>query len=110
LEGIKIFEVYKPRSEKVEKTPLISLSKNSIVLNKTSREKLNAESIELAFDRDTNTLRIKASPDGQTLKKTKMFARGFFNHFGINKKGKFPARYDEEENALYVNLNERPAI
>lgn len=105
-----MFEIYKPRSEKAEKTPLVSLSKNSIVLNKTSREKLNAENIELAFDRDTNTLRIKASPDGQTLKKTKMFARGFFNHFGINQKGKFPARYDEVENALYVELNEKPAI
>ena len=110
MEGLKIFEIYKPRSEKIGKLPLVSLSKNSIVLNKTSREKLNAENIELAFDKDTSTLRIKASPDGQTLRKTKMFARGFFNYFGINKKGKFSASYDEEENALFVNLNEKPAI
>ncbi|TEB16490.1 hypothetical protein Psfp_01321 [Pelotomaculum sp. FP] len=98
------FEVYKPRGEKVNKIPLVSLSKNSIVLNKTSREKLNATSIELAFDKDTNTLRIKESADGQTLKKTKVFAKGFFNYFGINKKGKFPANYDETENALFVEL------
>ena len=104
-----MFEIYKPRGEKPGKVPLVSLSKNSIVLNKTSREKLNAENIELAFDKDTNTLRIKASPDGQILRKTKMFAKGFFNHFGISKKGKFTASYDEEENALFVELNEKPA-
>jgi hypothetical protein len=98
------FEVYKPRGEKVDKIPLVSLSKNSIVLNKTSREKLNAESIELAYDGDTNMIRIKSSPDGQTLKKTKVFAKGFFNHFGISKKGKFAANYDEAENALFVEL------
>jgi hypothetical protein len=98
------FEVYKPRGEKADKIPLVSLSKNSIVLNKTSREKLNAESIELAFDSDTNTIRIVGSADGQTLKKTKVFAKGFFNHFGINKKGKFQANYDETENALFVEL------
>lgn len=98
------FEVYKPRGEKAGKAPLVSLSKSSIVLNKISREKLNADSIELAFDNDTNTIRIKASPDGQTLKKTKVFAKGFFNHFGINKKGKFQANYDENENALFVEL------
>jgi hypothetical protein len=98
------FEVYKPRGEKAGKVPLVSLSKNSIVLNKISREKLQAENVELAFDDDTNTIRIKASGEGQTVKKTKVFARGFFNHFGINKKGRYEARFEEEENALYVNL------
>lgn len=99
------FEVYKPRGEKAEKLPLVSLSKNSIVLNKTAREKLQAENVELAFDRETNTIRIRSSKDGQIIKKTKVFARGFFNHFGIDKKGKFTARYSEDENALYVNLD-----
>jgi hypothetical protein len=99
------FEVYKPRGEKSEKIPLVSLSKNSIVLNKTSREKLQAENVELAFDKDTKTIRIKAVDEGQAIKKTKLFARGFFNHFGINTKGKYPAIYDQEENALFVKLD-----
>lgn len=99
------FEVYKPRGEKVGKLPLVSLSKNSIVLNKISREKLKADNVELAFDNETNTIRIKAATDGQTVKKTKVFARGFFNHFGINKKGRYEARFEEEERALYVNLD-----
>lgn len=98
------FEVYKPRGEKADKVALVSLSKNSIVLNKVSREKLQAENVELAFDQDTKTIRIKAAAEGQAIKKTKMFARGFFNHFGINIKGKFPAIFNEEENALYVKL------
>jgi hypothetical protein len=99
------FEIYKPRSERVKREIIVSLSKNSIVLNKQARGKLQSATIELAFDKGTNTLRIKASEDGQVIKKTKLFARGFFNHFGIEKKGKFTARYDEKENALYVDLS-----
>ncbi|HBC91830.1 MAG TPA: hypothetical protein DCZ10_02720 [Pelotomaculum sp.] len=98
------FEVYKPRGEKAEKAPLVSLSKNSIVLNKLSREKLQTENVELAFDTDTRTIRIKAVAEGQAIKKTKLFARGFFNHFGITTKGKFPAVFNNEENALYVKI------
>lgn len=99
------FEVYKPRGERVPKLPLVTISKNSIVLNKHAREKLEAEKVELAYDKENNTIRIKASEEGQGIKKTKVFARGFFNHFGINKKGKFTARYDEQENAIYVELD-----
>lgn len=98
------FEIYKPRGERIQKEIIVSLSKNSIVLNKQAREKLQAEKIELAYDKDTNTIRIKVAEEGQVVKKTKVFARGFFNNFGIDKKGKFAARYDEIENALYVEL------
>jgi len=62
--------------------------------------------VELAYDRETNTIRIKATDDGQNIKKTKVFSRGFFNHFNITAKGKFQAKYSEKENALYVNLNQ----
>ncbi|BAF60853.1 MAG: hypothetical protein HPY89_04705 [Pelotomaculum sp.] len=100
------FEVYKPRGERVPKLPLVKISKNSIVLNKHAREKLSAEKVELAYDRETNTIRIKAAEDGQNIKKTKVFSRGFFNHFNISAKGKYQARYDEAENALFINLNQ----
>lgn len=99
------FEVYKPRAEKAGKLPVVSLSKNSIVLNKVSREKLDTEKIELAYDLDSNVIRIKSSEDGQVMKKTKVFAKGFFNHFNISKPGKYTAEYNQEENALYVDLN-----
>ncbi len=102
------FEIYKPRGERVPKLPLVTLSKNSIVLNKHAREKMNTEKVELAYDKDTNTIRIKATEDGQSIKKTKVFSRGFFNHFNILNKGKFQAEYDETQNALFVNLNQLP--
>lgn len=91
---------------KAEKPPLVIFSKNSIVLNKPAREKLgNTNQIELAYDKESNLIRIKAvSEGGQVLKKTKVFAKGFFNHFGIDKRGKFPARYDENDKALYAKL------
>jgi hypothetical protein len=83
------FEVYRPRGEKTEKVPVVSLSRTSIVLNNVAREKLNSPIIELAYDKDTNTMRIKATERGMTIKKTKVFGKGFFNQFGITKKGKF---------------------
>jgi hypothetical protein len=98
-----MFEVYKPRGERVPKLPLVTISKNSIVLNKYAREKLKADKVELAFDAGSNLIRIKASATGQNIKKTKVFGRGFFNHFGITEKGKFYADYEETENALFVN-------
>ena len=99
-----MFEVYKPRGERVPKLPLVTISKNSIVLNKYAREKLKVDRVELAFDTDSNQIRIKASVNGQNIKKTKVFGRGFFNHFGITEKGKFYADYDQDENALFVNM------
>ncbi len=102
------FEIYKPRGERVPKLPLVTLSKNSIVLNKHAREKLNTEKVELAYDNDTNTIRIRATEDGQNIKKTKVFSRGFFNHFNILTKGKFKAKYDGMLNSLLVDLNQPP--
>lgn len=99
------FEIYKPRGERQEKAAIVSLSKTSIVLNNVVREKLGTERIELAFDREKNIMRIKAAENGgMEIKKTKVFGKGFFNQFGITKKGKFPAVFDETEKALYVQI------
>ena len=100
------FEVYKPRGERSEKLPLVSLSKNSLVMNNKAREKLNKPAaVELSFDRDSNVIRIKQSKDGLSVKKTKVFAKGFFNHFCISSKGRFAAAFEESDNALYVSLD-----
>lgn len=99
------FEVYKPRGERAEKAPLVSLSKTSMVLNNVAREKLAANRVELAFDPDSNSIRVRAVEEGGIeVRKTKLFAKGFYNQFGINKKGKFVAVFDEAERALYVKL------
>jgi hypothetical protein len=56
------------------KNLVVRLSRNSIVLNKVTREQLNRpEYLELAFDTGTGTIRIR--PAG---KKTKVASRGFF--------------------------------
>ncbi len=100
------FEVYKPRGERAEKVPVISFSKSSIVLNNVARQKLGRNKIELAFDRDTKIIRIKAADDGgMEMRKTKVFGKGFFNYFGIDKKGKYEARYDPVEKALYARIH-----
>lgn len=100
------FEVYKPRGERAEKAPMVSFSKSSIVLNNVAREKLGAQHVELAYDQETNMVRIRAVEEGgMQIKKTKVFGKGFFKHFNINPRGKFEARYDDDERALYVQLN-----
>lgn len=99
------FEIYKPRGEKQEKAPIISLSKTSIVLNNIAREKINSSRIELAYDKGTKTIRIKGvSEGGMEIKKTKVFGKGFFNQFNLGTKGKFEAKYEQDENALFIKI------
>jgi len=99
------FEVYRPRGEKHEKTPVVSLSKTSIVLNNVAREKLASNRLELAFDPETNVIRIRGvESGGMELRKTKVFGKGFFNQFNITQKGRFDAVFNPDENALYVQI------
>lgn len=103
------FETYTPRGGKKEKlkSPIVSFSKNSIVLNNVAREKLNTDKVNLAYDREERVIRIGASSGndgGLQIKKTKIFGKGFYSYFNINPKGKYEAEYDEKENCLYVRL------
>jgi len=105
------FEVYVPRSRGKEKEPqtAIKISKNSIVLNKNTRALLGQpERVELAFDTETRTLRIRPVVNGDNqgiqTKKTKVYAKGFLEHFQINNYGKHFANYNQEENAVFVSL------
>ncbi|NPV72594.1 MAG: hypothetical protein HPY89_02115 [Pelotomaculum sp.] len=97
------FEIYKPR---VEKDTFVSISKNHITINKELLSKLNANYVELAYDRDTKTIRIKPSTNknGLSINKNKIGARGFFKHFNIEQKGKFNAVFDDKEKALYIQI------
>lgn len=99
------FEVYRPRGERQDKKAIVSFSKTSIVLNNVAREKLGTPRIELAYDKKSNTVRIRGVQEaGIELKKTKVFGRGFFNQFNISSKGKYEAEYDPNENALFVKI------
>lgn len=95
------FEVYKPR---FEKEATVAISKNHLTLNKKLVDRFDTEYVELAFDKDTKTIRIKASDsdNGLILNRNKIGARGFFKHFNIQQKGKYNAVYNENENAVYV--------
>jgi uncharacterized protein YdhG (YjbR/CyaY superfamily) len=64
------FEVYKPR---FEKEATVAISKNHLTLNKKLVDKFNTEYVELAFDKVTKTIRIKASDseNGLVLNKTR---------------------------------------
>ena len=104
-----MFEVYRPRAKgnnKMDDQSSIKISKQSIVLDKKSREMLQAENIELAYDQESKTIRLRKAEDlsGLSIKKTKIFAKGFVDAFGIQNKGKYPGKYDPAEKALFVTL------
>jgi hypothetical protein len=102
-----MFEIYVPRSREAKKKdlPEIKISKQSIVMNKKARNLIQADRLELAYDTDGKTLRIKrAEEDGINLKKTKVYAKGFLEHFNIQEKGRFLDDYKEDDEALYVKV------
>jgi len=102
-----MFEIYVPRSREAKKKdmPEIKISKQSIVMNKKARNLIQADRLELAYDTDGKTLRIKrAEEEGINMKKTKVYAKGFLEHFNIQEKGRFLAAYKEDEEALYVKV------
>jgi len=97
------FEVYKPR---LEKEATVAISKNHLTLNKNLIGKINTKYVELAYDPDTKTIRIRASDgkNGLVLNKNKIGAKGFFKRFNIDKKGKYSAVYKENEKGIYIQL------
>lgn len=99
------FEIYKPRKGKKEKHAIVSLSRNSLVLNKYARDQLNSNNIDLAYDPETNKIKISPSKDGLVMNKTKVYAAGFFTHFNIEEKGKFKAEFNKDTLSLFVDLD-----
>ena len=85
-----------------QEIPAIIRSKNNLVINKWAREFFRAANLELAFDRETNTIRI--GPGGTIpLKNCKIYARGFFKDFGIKSIGFFPVEL--KDGHLYAKLS-----
>ncbi|MDA8334246.1 MAG: hypothetical protein M0Z41_04495 [Peptococcaceae bacterium] len=85
-----------------KRVPAIRLSKNSLVINKWAREFFRAANIELAYDRETNTIRI--GPGGtMRLNNSKVYAKGFYKAFGISSVGLFPV--EVENGHLFARLS-----
>lgn len=99
------FEVYKPRSSKED---VVAFTKHHIRLGVKLADKLSGDRVEVAYDRDTQQLRIKAVEDGGLLlNNNKIGARGIFKFFDLEgKKGNFEARFDPQEAAIFVNMKE----
>jgi hypothetical protein len=99
---IMAFEVYKP----YEKEMKVKISKNIIVLDRLTLENFKTKTIELAYDKDKRIIKIQPSKNGHVLgNQKKIYAKGFFNSFNINKRGLFGAQYDKKKDTLYVYLN-----
>lgn len=101
------FEVYDFKKETQPSIPMLKLSKSTIVFNKHMREQLKTGKVEIAFDKKQKTLRIKpveSNEEGVEIQKTKIAARGFFKHFGIEIQGSFEGVWDDKEQAFMVKI------
>nr|WP_243276648.1 hypothetical protein [Desulfallas sp. Bu1-1] len=99
------FEIYRPRSSREN---VVALTKHHIRLSRKLVDKLGTDRVEVAYDRDSNKLRIRGTEEGGLmLNKNKIGARGIFKYFDIEgKKGNFAADYNEKEKAIFVDLNQ----
>lgn len=100
------FEVYRPRSSNEN---LVSITKHHIRLGNKMADKFNGAQVEVAYDKDTNKLRIRSVDDGgMKITNNKIGARGIFKYFNLEGlKGNYPVELDENDNAIYVNLNSK---
>ncbi|AGL03358.1 hypothetical protein [Desulfoscipio gibsoniae] len=99
------FEVYKPRSSREN---VVAFTKHHIRLGVKLAAKLSSNRVEVAYDRDTQELRIKAvNEGGLLLNKNKIGARGIFKFFDLEgKKGNYEARFDPQEEAIFVDMSQ----
>ncbi len=99
------FEVYKPRSSKED---VVAFTKHHIRLGVKLVGKLSSDRVEVAYDKETGQLRIKAVDEGGLLlNKNKIGARGIFRFFNLEgKKGNYDAKYDPKEEAIFVDMKE----
>lgn len=100
-----VFEVYKPRSSNDNK---VSITKHHIRLGNKLASNLSGDQVEVAYDKESNMLRIKVTDEGgMKLNKNKIGSSGIFKYFNIeDKKGSFRAEFDKKDNSIFVDLND----
>jgi len=100
------FEVYRPRSSGENS---VAITKHHIRIGNRLASQLKGANVEVAYDKETNTLRIKGVDEGgMKVTKNKIGARGIFSYFGIGEvKGSFAAIYNADDNAVYVDFNKK---
>lgn len=82
------------------------LTKTHLILSDDMQQKLNSTHVKLAYDPDTQFIRLQPSEDsGLKMVDGKIQSKGFTKFFNINKRGVFDAQWKEEEKAVYIKLS-----
>lgn len=103
------FEIIAPEAKKTANKPFrfwIKLSKSSITVSQTLKNALG-ETIQLAFNKGTRTIRIKSTDQEPLFNcKTKINAKKFFNDYGINiEEPKKCEAIEGNDKAYYVKID-----
>ncbi|MCF8011791.1 MAG: hypothetical protein K9L17_12170 [Clostridiales bacterium] len=81
------------------------LTKTHLILSPDLVDKISSYNIQVAYDPDTENLRLKpVESGGLKISGGKLQSKGFCNYFLIKKKGLFDAKWDDDEKAIYVLL------
>ena len=87
------FEVYRPRSSGENS---VAITKHHIRIGNKLASQLKGDNVEVAYDKETNKLRIKGvEQGGMRVTNNKIGARGVFKYFDISEvKGSFTAEFN----------------
>ncbi|KJS12248.1 MAG: hypothetical protein VR67_09975 [Peptococcaceae bacterium BRH_c8a] len=99
------FEVYVPRSNDAN---VVTITKHHIRIGNKLLGKIKGDRVEIAYDRDSNKLRIRGLDEGGLiLSGNKIGATGVFKYFELDERGNFQAEFNDKDNSIHVDLNER---
>lgn len=97
------FKVYKPHF--LGNTNSASLNKSQIVISPDLVDCIvDTKFVELAYDDETDTIRITPAEHGIKIYNGKIGAIGFFRNFRIKTIGQFDAKYSYEDKCIYIML------
>jgi len=86
----------------------IKMTSFRINISKRLLKKLKWNRVRLEYDFKNNIIKIAPEEDinyGLLIKENKIKIKDFKEYFRINAEGKFEAIYNQDDNAVYVNLN-----
>ncbi len=84
------------------------LTKTHLILSPDMQEKIGEANVAVAYDSDEKILRLTpVESGGLKLTDGKLQSKGFTKYFGIDTKGLFDARWDDNEEAIFIVVDNK---
>ncbi len=81
------------------------LTKTHLILSPDIQDRLDGNNVAVAFDPELKVIRLKpVEAGGLKITDGKLQSKGFVRHFGIDTKGLFDAKWDDNEKAVFIDI------